>query len=70
MAPTPESPPESPTDLVLVKNSEISPDAAPARMTRESFELSFEKQGFVIVDDDGKPLKKSKPAGASGGASA
>jgi hypothetical protein len=60
-------PPESPTDLVLVKNSEISPDAPPARMTREAWELSFKDKGFVLVDDDGKPLAKTK---ASGGASA
>lgn len=65
MAPTPESPPEAPTDMVLVKNFKL-PDAAPARMTRESFELSFEGNGFELVDDDGKPLKgKAKPAGGA-----
>jgi hypothetical protein len=63
-----ESPPEAGTDMVLVKNFDL-PDAAPARMSRDAFQQSFEPNGFVLVDDDGKPLKP-KTKTPAGGASA
>lgn len=50
-------------DMVFVRPAN-EPDTAPGRVARELFESHFKALGFVVVDDDNKPVKDAAKSAA------